>query len=340
MSKKIEILFLLAENGDSILIKLGDPVDTSILIDGGISDTYTELHNELSELYVKCPKNYIFLTHCDDDHIGGLMEFFEKDTSLFKYITTVFYNYPRELEKNHPNVNGHIQEPQINKNTSGNLSPDQLKKFTELLEESGGEVVSSVYYDYKFPEDNNFKITILSPRQETLDIFNTWIEPKLGLLSKIPDWNVPISKLVDYRDKKDTSPTNASSISFILEYNDKNYLFLADALATDIVESLIEIGYSEEYKINASLVKVSHHGSKYNTSHGLLNLINSKSFVILTNGKIHNHPDKESLAKIIHHNPDACLMFNYEFDFDRLFSEQDHQEYPHFSYKVIRSITE
>lgn len=39
MSKKIEILFLPAENGDSILIKLGDPIDTSILIDGGTSNT-------------------------------------------------------------------------------------------------------------------------------------------------------------------------------------------------------------------------------------------------------------------------------------------------------------
>lgn len=340
MSKKIEILFLLAENGDSILIKLGDPVDTSILIDGGISDTYPELHNELSELYVKCPKNYIFLTHCDDDHIGGLIKFFKKDTSLFKYITSVFYNYPRELEKNHPNVTGHIQEPIIIENNSGNLTPDQLKTFTDLLKKSGVEVVSKVNTDYKFPEDKTFKISILSPRRATLDKFTSWIEPRLGLLYRTSDWNVPISELAGYKDKKDTSPTNASSISFILEYNDKNYLFLADALATDITESLIEKGYNEDNKINASLVKVSHHGSKYNTTNALLDLICSRRFVILTNGDIHKHPDKESLAKIVNHNPDTCLMFNYELDFDRLFSEQDHQEYPHFSYKVIRSITE
>lgn len=236
MSKKIEILFLPAENGDSILIKLGDPVDTSILIDGGTSNTYSYLHKELSELYEKCPKNYIFLTHCDDDHIGGLLEFFEKDTSLFKYITTVFYNYPRELEKKHSNIAGHIQEPKIIKNNSGNLTPDQLYLFTDLLKKSGVEVVSSVYTDYEFPEDKNFKITILSPRQETLDKFNTWIEPQLGLLSRTSDWNVSISKFASYRDKKDKSATNASSISFILEYNDKNYLFLADALATDSVK--------------------------------------------------------------------------------------------------------
>lgn len=210
MSKIIEIVFLPAENGDCILIKLGDPVDTSILIDGGTAATYPLLHKELSGLYEKCPKNYIFLTHCDDDHIGGLIEFFKFDASLFKYITTVFYNYPRDLKKNHPNVAGNIQEPQISKNTSGNLSPDQLKKFTELLEESGVEVVSSVYYDYVFPEDNNFKITILSPRKKALDSFDEWIEPELGLLSRTSDWNVPISKLATYRDKNDTSHTNAS----------------------------------------------------------------------------------------------------------------------------------
>ena len=172
MSKKIEILFLPAENGDSILIKLGDPIDTSILIDGGTSNTYPYLHKELSELYKICPKNYIFLTHCDDDHIGGL-----------------------------------IHEPKKKKNKGGNKTPDQLKTFTELLEKSGVEVVSSVYCDYKFPEDNNFKITILSPRKKTLDKFNSWIEPRLGLLSRASDWNVPISKLVGYKDKKDLSPT-------------------------------------------------------------------------------------------------------------------------------------
>lgn len=166
MSKKIEILFLPAENGDSILIKLGDPIDTSILIDGGTSNTYPYLHKELSELYKICPKNYIFLTHCDDDHIGGLIKFFEKDTSLFKYITTAFYNYPREFEKEYPDIADHIQEPKMINNNSGNLTPDQLKTFTELLEKSGVEVVSSVYCDYKFPEDNNFKITILSPRKK------------------------------------------------------------------------------------------------------------------------------------------------------------------------------
>ena len=34
-------------------------------------------------------------------------------------------------------------------NNSGNLTPDQLKTFTELLEKSGVEVVSSDYCDYK-----------------------------------------------------------------------------------------------------------------------------------------------------------------------------------------------
>ena len=126
MSKKIEILFLPAEIGDSILIKLGVPIDTSILIDGGTSITYLYFHKELSDLYKIWPKNYIFLTLFDDDHIGGLIKFFEKDTFLFKYITTVFYNYPREFEKEYPDIADHIQEPKMINNISVNLSPDLL----------------------------------------------------------------------------------------------------------------------------------------------------------------------------------------------------------------------
>ena len=53
MSKKIEILFLPAENGDSILIKLGDPIDTSILIAGGEDQTLIPIY---IKSYQSCTK--------------------------------------------------------------------------------------------------------------------------------------------------------------------------------------------------------------------------------------------------------------------------------------------
>ena len=280
------------------------------------------------------------MTHCHDDHICGLIKFLENDSDLLQYITEVYYNDPRKLEEKYPNIKDHIEEPVLIDNKSENLSADSLNSFTKLLIKSKVNAIPCVFAGDTLEKDN-FKISFLSPRSDSLDKFTSWAESNLGQLGRSSDWNVTVSKLSTYRDKIDDSPINASSISFILYYNDKQYLFLADAIAEDVFKSLSDLGYSEENKIKASLVKISHHGSRKNTSKKLLKVIDCLRYIILTNGAVHNHPDKESIAKIIHNNPNACILFNYSHDFDELFNEQDHQDYPDFKYQVLdRSIVE
>lgn len=64
------------------------------------------------------------------------------------------------------------------------------------------------------------------------------------------------------------------------------------------------------------VVKVSHHGSKHNTSVSLLKLINSKKYLFSTNGKGKNfsHPDIETIYRIIttDNTLDKELIFNYK----------------------------
>ena len=64
-------------------------------------------------------------------------------------------------------------------------------------------------------------------------------------------------------------------------------------------------------------VKISHHGSKYNTSPKLLDLIDSQHFIISTGGsKSHKLPDREVIARILFHskrnlNRKRTIYFNY-----------------------------
>lgn len=83
--------------------------------------------------------------------------------------------------------------------------------------------------------------------------------------------------------KEDTSVTNGSSISFVLEYDGRKILFLGDSHPSIIEESLKKI-YSEEV-IWFDAIKVSHHGSKSNTSPQLLALVDSDYYFISTNSK-------------------------------------------------------
>lgn len=129
-----------------------------------------------------------------------------------------------------------------------------------------------------------------------------------------------ISILEDDEDNftEDTSSTNGSSIAFALEFDDKKLLFLADSHPKIIEENLKS--YYQEEKLWFDLIKISHHGSKFNTSASLLNLIDSDKYLISTNSKLYNHPDIETISRIVR-RPTATkreILFNYKnhlFDF-------------------------
>ncbi len=69
-----------------------------------------------------------------------------------------------------------------------------------------------------------------------------------------------------FKFQEDNSAANGSSIAFMMEYEDKNFLFLADSHPSVVIEGLNKFGYNKDNPLNAELVKVSHHGSMYTTS--------------------------------------------------------------------------
>ncbi len=131
-----------------------------------------------------------------------------------------------------------------------------------------------------------------------------------------------IEELITNPFKEDTSPTNLSSISILIDYKDKKILLLGDSVPSDIVVSLVDLGYSKDTKLNLDILKVSHHGSKHNTSTELLEMIDCKKFLISTNGKKYQHPDKECLARIIKTQDCPELIFNYDI-YDCIFSKEE-----------------
>ena len=121
---------------------------------------------------------------------------------------------------------------------------------------------------------------------------------------------------------EDTSPTNGSSISLLIEYKEYKLLFLGDSFPSDVTASLKQLGFSLDNKINLNVMKVSHHGSKHSTSNELLRLINCEKFLISTNGKQRHHPDKETLARIINSQCKPCFIFNYD-RIRQIFTDQE-----------------
>lgn len=131
---------------------------------------------------------------------------------------------------------------------------------------------------------------------------------------------------VEFED--DNSTTNKSSLSFLIESNNKRLLYLSDCDAGAVLVWLNDL---ELEKIVVDAVKISHHGSKNNTSLELLNRIVCQKYLISTNGKIHAHPDLEVLARIAIVNKEfgAEIFMNYEVDhIPGWFMSELEKEYP------------
>lgn len=90
---------------------------------------------------------------------------------------------------------------------------------------------------------------------------------------------------------------NGSSIAFILTFENRNLLFLGDSFSKTYLNNLLEWKKKSGIKY-FDMIKVSHHGSKFNTSDDFLKNFDSPLYLISTNGK-HGHPDIETIAKII-----------------------------------------
>lgn len=326
---KIDIHFLKVGSGDSFIIMFYEKNETNMLmIDGGFAIHYRNVIKPKLETYLK-QENYsnsILLTHIDRDHIGGLIKLFED--SYFenkKIITNVFYNTTESLKNMALDVKGDIEEILINDNLD--TSYNQGIKLEELLKKFDIPLKTNIIAGQTIKISENILIKVLGPRKESLNEYKKWIEEEEDNLytssySKC-DYDKSLLELKDNvfdENKKDT--INASSIAILIEADNKKLMFLGDSYSSDIVKSLNELGYDEDNKLNVDIVKISHHGSKYNTSNKLLNCLNCKNFIISANGVTNSHPNKETLARIIYTQDKPNLFFNHDIA-NSIFTEEE-----------------
>lgn len=299
------IQLLEAKTGDSFIVECDQE---AIIIDGGTSSVAKKIKRYITD--DNSPEiKAIFVTHVDNDHIGGILELFKRFSDFVDKSIPIYMNHPELVFVDNSDEDGLVTYEQ----------GDSLKK---ILCDKGFQVKKAIAGD-------NIKIG---------DIFIEVLTPDLELIDKLAgEWSgertlnrseddlvcsEPI--LVDCNDnikvkvkKADTDIVNASSISLSISFDDKKALFLSDS-HPEIVSNIID----EESKYD--LVKISHHGSKHNTTEELLKKINSNRFIISTNGpSSYKHPSPECLSIIINSCSkigfDNCtLYFNYKEVKDRL----------------------
>lgn len=300
---KLSIKLLKAKKGDCVIIE----TDTeSILIDGGTASTVGEIKRRLNT-----KKNiFVFVTHYDYDHSGGILK------------------YLQNRKKEEPAVNLYINAPNHYPLDSSDLvANNHAKSIIDLIRSD--DIVNTAIAGDSISLRNG-SISILNPDQATYQklekqfreycskTVNDIGDGKVGSPGKVTiDFNAALNTTVtEYHTDQDLH--NKSSIVALLELHQKKIFLLGDCHAASAIAALDKLGHDRQNPLECDLVKISHHGSKHNTTNDLLARIRCNKFIFLTNGSgNYYHPDKEileiALRQSVHFKFNECYFyFNYE----------------------------
>lgn len=313
------IHFIKARHGDAFVVETlkEEGEQEIVVIDGGVSDTFQKSLKELIKGYSKI--DLLILTHTDEDHIGGLISFFKSNlyskTTIQEYWANCKYSI----------LFG--QGSQISFNQAKTFKKFLIKKEAENSETKWDR---DIVFTGELWKRNCIEFVVLSPQVEQLEKFyEKWSAFEEQDRSQLSNEYIDQLKKgsIEYLAQQSFNPdstveadfANASSIAFIMKCEDISILFLGDARPEVIVDSLEKLGYDQSNnRLNVDYVKISHHGSKNNTSPELLNYINCNNYIISTNGGTarSKHPDRETIARILCRNSKddnpTNLYFNYK----------------------------
>lgn len=336
--------FLPANNGDCIWISFFDENEEvrNIIIDGGTPETYCKKDKKgklnlgafghLVELIRAQGQkiDLLILTHVDNDHIKGITTWFENDSHATDLIGTVLFNSGQlifDYFKKTDILENHIE---LTPSFGTDTGIVEGVTFEKAISDAGiwtrkiimaGQVISF----------HGAELKILSPDDSGLEeLLTKWVnKAPESLTSRPTDYKLSLKSHIENDSfVKDTSVHNGSSIAFILTFNDRNLLFLADAHPEKIIAGLNHFGFTEENKLECEYVKMAHHGSKFNTKVELLRLIESPIYVISSDGSGSALPHKQCLARLLNEKKSLSLYFNYDHLAGEIFSEEDHEAFP------------
>jgi beta-lactamase superfamily II metal-dependent hydrolase len=334
----MNIKILQAGNGDSILVNFSDKEGNSrnILIDGG--NNYYEYKNnlkiELLEILDRKENiELLIITHTDQDHIKGI-EYLLKDTAIdCLSIKKIWFNsfYP-ENENLTLATNNDISFVEA-------CNVQKLIDLNKIIQDRNISVETNKSYDV-----NGVLLTILSPFSNDLEKLkqeNKKEHPNLDISSTNKDYDYTIKELIEknlkiFKNKNedlDTKLENRTSIAFLLEYNSKSILFLGDANADVVSKNLTKLLILRNLEaLDIDYIKLSHHASHRSLSFELLELINCNNFIVSTNGKKANLPNKLTFSKILSrpnkNGTKDCFIFNYpDFSNNLNFNVQEKEDF-------------
>lgn len=304
--------FLQADHGDAFIFECEkDEGSFVMVVDSGPKISKCKIVPIIKKL---SKIDLLVLSHYDEDHIAGYIEYFKKNQDDALKIKEYWCNCASQIEVEQRTI--------ISAYSNAKTFADYLRQI--LKGYSGIKWIELIKAGYRYK--NEFvDIEVIAPSDAALTLNrNKYIESEYPAITNKrvnEDLEVSLKDLAKRPTPLSIQVVNNASIAFILRAEGKSYLMLGDAMSDDAVYYLISKGYSEIYPLEVDFVKVAHHGSRYNISNKLLDIIKCNSYIISTNGGRASaiHPDRETIAKLLYHpqrnmEETVHLYFNYKLN--------------------------
>lgn len=306
------------------------------------------------------------ITHIDEDHIAGSVKLLGRLNKLGLTFGDIWFNGYEHLETMQKEaqdddllgglhgefLSALIKKRNLNWNNAFNGDPIVVRDREELpIVNLPGKMKLTILSPTRqnlidlIPEWNkNLKDTAIED-DKSLDTVLAVLDKRAALrpeddLDDLLGKRVEIEINNDSDIKKadqlpfdeDKAKPNGSSIAFLMEFKDpeddreKKCLMTGDAFPFVIKNSLERLPSYDGSKIKIDLLKLSHHGSRNNTSVDLLKLLNCTHYFFSSSGQKFFHPDKETVARVLIHGRSQRkpqLYFNYASEFNETWKKEN-----------------
>lgn len=307
-----------AEFGDSLLIEYGKNERKFILIDGGPSKVYNNyLRGELLNIIGEGGDlEAAVISHVDDDHIKGIVDFFvelkklnDTNENLLINVKNLWHNSFSETVDNSGTITNRLDsiftilaQNGVTAANSG-IILDGIKdgERAAVLAIDLGIAVNAQAANGFFSLEksteaikfDNLDFLIIGPTKDNLEALKEkWEEWLAKQEEDIANGQFNIASM------SDKSVPNLSSIIFLVKGDDKTILFTGDSRGDFIYEGLKKRKLLKNGKLHLNVLKMPHHGSDRNMNREFLENITADTYIISANGKYSN-PDYATLTWII-----------------------------------------
>ena len=306
----------LASEGDALVLRWGrEGEERAAVVDFGRTSDYKRARNDLQAIE---RIELLVVSHIDADHIEGAVPLVREKAAPFAP-SDVWYNAYHHLTKAQARLGAQLTEEKLSARQAEKLSVG-IQRFhwpwNAVFKTDGVVSVDSPEARAPISLPGDLNITLLSPSDTALSKLEPdWLNEleRASLRPFDPDKapydaesdreslsaGLSVEALAASPFMEDSARPNGSSIAFLAEFRGKSVLLSADAHPGALERALRKLGYDENNKLVLNLLKVSHHGSKANTSPALIKIIDCQRFAFSTDGSRHDHPDPETIARLL-----------------------------------------